>query len=196
MERNLFEYYPEPLREFKEIRVLSDTEQEEVEQLEKAQKALLADQFVTTATENGISRWEAILGTQPRVTASLDERKFAILTRLSQELPYSMGMLRRQMNFLCGEEGYSLELKNQEYLLIVRIALVSRNSYKDVARLLKRIVPANLAIDLSLLYNRYSMVKVFTHRQLKAYSHDGIRNEVELIGRENNLLWSDKAIRG
>ncbi len=183
MERKLIDYYPQILREFEEIRMLSGTEQKEMEQLEETQSALLADQFVTTATENGISRWENILGILPKATLSLDDRRFAILSRLSQELPYSMGMLRRQMDALCGEGKYTLELRNKVYTLIVRIALVSRNSYDNVDSLLKRIVPANMIIDLSLLYNRHVMLKICTHGQLKQYTHYGIRNEVELIGR-------------
>jgi len=185
MERKLIDYYPDLFQEFREIKVLSETEQREVELLEKAQEWLLADQYITTSTETGIARWEKILGILPKISMSLEDRRFAILTRLSQELPYSMGMLRRQMDSLCGAGKYTIELRNQEYLLIVRIALLSRNSYGDVSDMLRNIVPANIVIDLSLLYNRHNMLKTFTHRQLNAFTHYGIRNEVKLIGRSN-----------
>lgn len=185
MGRKLIGYYPEPLKEFDEIRRISETEQLEIEELEAAQERLLDDQFVTTGTETGLKRWEGILGIMPKVTESLEDRRFAILSKLSQELPYSMGMLRRQMDSLCGNAGYTLELRNKEYLLVVRIALTSRNSCSDVDDMLKRIVPANMVIDLSLLYNRHLMLEPFTHGQLKKYTHYGLRNEVTLNARDN-----------
>lgn len=178
MERKLLDYYPDYLKEFREIRELSAAEQLEFNILWGRERDLLNDQFPSTATEAGISRWEKILSITPKASAILDERRFLILTRLAEELPYTMQMLRQQMASLCGKNGYTLLLKNEEYTLIVRVALTVRNSFNDVESLLKRIMPANLKIDLSLLYNQNFKISRFTHAQLHGLNHYDIRNEV------------------
>ena len=185
MERKLLDYYPDFLKEFRDIREITETEQPEFDILWNRERDLLDDQFPSTATEKGIQRWEKILGITPKATVSLDDRRFLVLTRLAEELPYTMRMLRRQMASLCGEKGYTLLLKNEVYTLVVRVGLTAKNSYNDVDSLLKRILPANMVIDLSLLYNQHFKVGRLTHGPLHKFSHYEIRNEVIVDGDEN-----------
>ncbi|MDD3251908.1 MAG: DUF2313 domain-containing protein [Lachnospiraceae bacterium] len=178
MGRQLIGYYPEVLRGFAEYQVLAGTEQEEIDRLWKAHRDLLADQFVTTATENGVRRWEKILGVMPRGTATMEERRFFILSRLAEELPYTMSRLRQQMEALCGEKGFDIVLRNEEYLLVVRVALTARSSYEDVNAMLRRVVPANMVVDISLLYNQHGKLGKFTHGQMAEWTQYQLRNEV------------------
>lgn len=182
MERKLRDYYPDYLKEFREIRVLTDSEQEEVDLLWNHQADVLDDQFPATATEKGIRRWEEILSITPKASSALEERRFLILTRLAEELPYTMQMLRQQLASLCGRDGYTLLLKNETYTLVVRVELTVRESYGDVESLLNRIMPANMVIDLSLLYNQHFKVGQRTHKQLHEFTHYIIRNEVMADG--------------
>lgn len=68
-------------------------------------------------------------------------------------------------------------------MLTVRVALTSRNVLSDVAKLLDRVVPSNLLIDLSLLYNKNNQLSKFTHEELKKYTHIQLREEVFEEGR-------------
>lgn len=178
MGRKLVDYYPEVLKGFLEYQVLTESEQEEIEKLWEAHQDLLADQFVTTATENGVKRWEKILNIMPKGTAAIEERKFFILSRLAEELPYTMRRIRQQMEALCGRQEFDITLKNEEYLLIVRVALTARSSYDDVNAMLRRIVPANMIVDLSLMYNRHGRLGRFTYGQLTEWTQYQLRNEV------------------
>lgn len=87
-------------------------------------------------------------------------------------------MLVHQLTTLCGKDGYTLELKNEEYTLLVKVALTAKANFEDVGDLLGRIVPANLIIDLSLKYNQHKTLKKLTHKELAARRHAAIRNEV------------------
>lgn len=178
MDRHLLDYFPETLKMFREFQAIAGTEQPEAERMWDALQAVLNDQFVLDATENGVRRWEGILKIVPKATASLNDRRFLILARLSEELPYSLRMLMRQMESLCGRSGYTIQLKNTEYTLVVRIALTARSNYDDVGNMLGRMIPANMIIDLSLMYNQHKTLGKFTHRRLAAYTHNQLRNEV------------------
>lgn len=171
-------YWPTILRGYKELIELAKAENPEINGLWKAIEDFLNDQFCDSLTENGASRWEKILKIVPKGTDTLDFRCFRIKSRLNEKLPYSYKVLEQQLITLCGKNGYSLELSNNEYTLKVRVALSAESNYNDVSDLLNRVVPCNIAIDLSLLYNQYSSLTKYTHKQLSAYTHGQLRREV------------------
>ncbi|MPN47751.1 hypothetical protein SDC9_195355 [bioreactor metagenome] len=71
-----------------------------------------------------------------------------------------------------------MEVQNELYILKVKIALVAKSNFDDVNALLKRVVPANIVIELVLMYNTWSMIKNFTWDYLKAKTWRDIKNEV------------------
>ncbi len=158
--------------------MVTDAENPEIRKLWVALETALNDEFVKSATPNGVGRWETILNIVPKGTDKLDERKFRILTRLNEQLPYSWRMLAQQLSTLCGQDGYTMQLKNEEYTLTVKVALIAKANFSDVDDLLHRIVPANMIIDLSLLYNQFDTLTKFVHDYLSAYTFDQLRDEV------------------
>lgn len=176
MDRNLIDYIPMVLRDILEFKEIMDTDQSELSELWDAVENALDDQFVNTATNYGVSRWEKILKIIPKATETLDTRKFRILARLNEQLPFTLTSLKQQLESLCGTDGYVIEL--QDCTLIVRVALVAKSNFDDVDQLLKRVAPANIVVDLTLKYNQHKTIKQYLNSQLKQYSQREIRNEV------------------
>lgn len=176
MERKLIDYLPTFLREYAELRGVMDGEQPEFERAWNAADAVLDNQFIYTADSDGLSRWESLLGITPKGTYTLDERRFNILTRINQELPYTLPQLRVMLEALCGTGNYTARVT--DYVLLVKIALVAKNSFDDVADLLDRITPVNMVIDLQQIYNTHAEVGRYTHAALAAWTHSQIRSEV------------------
>lgn len=175
--RKLIEYLPEFLRDVEEYKaILTLGEEPEMVKLWEAEENALNDQFIVDATENGVSRWEKILGIVPKATDSLDVRKFSILARINEQLPFTVTRLKEQLESLCGEGEYEVNLDAANYTLSVRVALTAESSFGDVSLLLKRVVPANLFVDLSLKYNQHTMFKSYNHEGLQIFTHDQIRN--------------------
>ena len=179
MDRNMIDYLPEYLQEYKEIRELMSTEQPEFQFIWERFDALVSDQDVETATLNGVKRWETVLGINPKATDTLEERKFRIMIKLNQQLPYTYKFLQQQLTSLCGAEGkgFRLVLDPNEYSLIVKLALSNKNNYDDVSDMLKRFVPANLVVEINLMYNQQKELHKYTHAQLHAYTHEQLRTE-------------------
>ncbi len=176
MDRNLIDYIPMVLRDILEFKEIMNTDQKELADLWDAVENALNDQFVNDATNYGVTRWEKILKIIPRATESLDARKFRILARLNEQLPFTLTTLKQQLESLCGPDGYVIEL--QKYTLIVKVALIAKSNFDDVNKLLKRVAPANLVIDLTLKYNQHRTIKKFINSHLKQYSQRELRNEV------------------
>lgn len=177
MDRELIDYLPDFLKEFREFKELMRAEQPEIELLWNYIDKVLNDYFIEDARESGIKRFETILSIKPKDTDSLEDRRFRIMARWNEQLPYTMNVLRMQLEKLCGADGYKVELKNNEYTLIVRVALVAKNNYNDVKSYLERMTPANMVIDLSLLYNQYKNFKDYTYKQLKTKTYKQLREE-------------------
>lgn len=178
LDRNLIDYIPQFLKEFRELKLIFETEQIEFVDLWNSVNDVFNDQFVMDSTEIGVERWEKILNIFPKSTDSLSDRKFRVLTRLNEQLPYTMRTLNQQLESLCGKDGYSIELNNNEYTLEVKVNLIAKNNFDDVEALLHRIVPANMIINLTLIYNQHVTLAKFTHLELKSYTHHQLRNEV------------------
>ena len=177
MERNLIEYLPEYLHEYNELKQIMNTEQVEFSLAWKAIKDVFLDQFISTATKNGVERWERILKIRPKNTDTLDERRFRILTRLNEQLLYTYTTLKQRLGALCGEDGYYVLLNNNAYSLLVKLALSNESNIDDVTSLLERMLPVNMQYKV-MLFNAHGILSEFTHAQLNQYTQEQLRKEV------------------
>jgi hypothetical protein len=176
-DRPLIGYIPAVLKEVRQYQALACGEQPEIFKLFNEIETALNNQFVLTSDEFGVGRWEKILNIMPKATYTLDERKFTILSRLAEKLPFSYRMLEQILTGLCGENGYRAEVNHGLYELAVKIALIAKNNFNDVETMLNRVVPANLTINLSLMYNTWGIARDFTWGALAAKAWGGIKED-------------------
>ena len=177
-DRKLVNYLPYFMQEYLEMQKIMEAEQSEIDNLWDAAESAFADQFIQDATENGVARWEAILGISPKDTDTLNERKFCIMAKLNQELPYTMRKLMQFLTNLCGADGYSVDMNPSEYKITIRLGLANKSSYKEVEKILKRMIPANMIPFIQIMYNSNTILSNYTHSQLAAYTHEYLRSEV------------------
>ena len=178
MRKKLQDYLPPILLKTYEFPLLCETEQPEIDRLRDATDAVLDAQFISTAGETAIARYEKIFGITPMDTDTLAERRFKVLAKINAQLPFSVRRLRQQLATLCGEDGYKLEVNGGVYTLTVKVALTAKRNQQAVEELLADIVPANMVCTTSLLYNQHADLTRFTHAQLALLTHFEIREEV------------------
>jgi hypothetical protein len=174
--RPLINYVPDVLKDVLEYQALMFALQLEISNLFRGIENALDDQFVVSATEYGVKRWEKILKISPKATFTLDERKFTILGRLSEQLPFTYRMLVKMLTQLCGENAFEALIVG--YDLSVKLELKVKNNFEDVEKLLARVVPANMVITVTIRYNQQDVLGQKTHRQLHEFTHYQLRNEV------------------
>ena len=162
-------YQPSVVKDYKEFKEISKRENKVLTDSWTDSNSVFLDQFIETLTENGCKRWEKILGIQPKGTDTLQVRRFRIKSRINEDLPYTWRSLENVLNSLCGKESYAMTLYNDEYRL--------KKLFDEVESTVKRMIPANLILEVELRYNQHLHLKAFTHEYLKAYTHDGLREE-------------------
>jgi hypothetical protein len=177
-DRKLIDYLPHFMQGYRELATIMETEQFEIDRLWLEAENALADQFILEATVNGVKRWESMLGISPKDTDTLDERKFRILTKLNQELPYTLRKLEQALTNLCGNKMFSIEVTAAEYHVEIKLGLLNKNNYQEVVDVLKKMIPANMTQWVQIMYNNHNVLARFTHAEMTAYTHEQLRNEV------------------
>jgi hypothetical protein len=174
--RQLLDYLPDYLQSIREYYAIFEYgEQGEIENLWQNTQNIYDDQFIQTATQNGIGRWEKILDIVHKASDTLDDRRFAVLSRLQESLPYSVRRLKQMLATLCGDDGYNLAIDSNSYTLSVQVAQSARNKFNAVKNLLERIIPANLIVNITQKYNSYELLKKYTYGELHAYTFEELR---------------------
>lgn len=177
MDRKLIDYLPPFIQEYKEIKAIMDAEQFTCEQTWSDAENVLADQFIQDATENGISRYEKILGITSKPTYTLEERRFNIITKINKQIPYTMESVEKALTSLCGEDGYTMQLDLNDYKLHVKLDLSNENNFNAVCEMLDNMIPANIVRNV-ILYNTNAILANHTYEELSAYTYDGLRKEL------------------
>lgn len=145
---DLLSYLPPVVQELEEFKQIMNTESEEFNLLVKEYQNLLSDQFVHEATENGLSRWERILGINIKPSDTLDSRRWEILNRLNIKIPYTFTMLKNKLYALYGD-NYTIKLISDTYTIRIRVPQeVSASEIQSTYTMLEVIVPANMIIDI------------------------------------------------
>ena len=178
IDRLLIEYLPPYMQEYKQMQEIMNGEQPEFDLAWEKCADALDDLFIISATEYGVNRWEKMLGITPKDTDTLDERKFRILARLNQELPYTMRKLDECLTVLLGKGNYVIDLQADKYHIEIKLALGNKNNYQEVVDVLKKMIPANLTQWVQIMWNTHRVLGAFPHKELKAFTQWQLRNEV------------------
>jgi len=181
--RQLIDYLPDFLKEFRELKYIMAAEQMEIDGLNSRIDRVLGNMFLDTADEYSIAYQEKMYGLQPLSDDTLEERRFRLSLLWKNNIPYTMNTLRDKLNEICSDKGnngeaYEIMLNNSAFTIAVKIAVSNVKNYNQVSNLLKQMCPANLMINISVMYNQHKTISKLTYNQLKAYTHNQIRNEV------------------
>lgn len=177
-EVNILDYLPPILLEIKELKAIAGVENPILESLWRKIAATLDNQFVITADEEGISRYERMLGLQVSDSDTLETRIFRVLARYQEQAPYTYRQLKIILDSLLGPDNYVMERNVAEKWLTVKIELTVKRQFEAVEETLERMVPQNMILTVELRYNQHSTLARFTHAQLAAYTHLQLREEV------------------
>jgi hypothetical protein len=174
-ERKLFDYLPAILRETKELTILVDrAEQPESDRLWDRLDRLWAEQFIETAGDAALSRWEGMMGLPP--APSLEERRAAVLRRLREAPPFTLNDLIAWLDEMCGRGRVTIEINYSLYKLTVRLA--PDGPLTAVESFLARRLPANILLDADFYYARHADLRPFRHMALAAKTHLRIREDI------------------
>ena len=138
------DYLPDVFRETREYQALDAALGPLAEEVQEAVGGLPEEYFPTTAEEL-LPRWEKVLGLGG--SGTLEERRFAVLSRLAGIRPYTVERLKRQLAASMGEGNFSAEVYPEDFLLRVTVTPSAEGLMQAMMRELRRMIPANITLE-------------------------------------------------
>ena len=169
-EISLIDYLPLFIQNYVEIQRIMNAENPEFQALWETNEQIRKNLFILTADEIGINRYERLLNIFPLLDDTIESRRARILIRMNEQLPYTLRGLKNQLEAVCEDENFEIDLDADNYTLKIRLELFSSNTADDIAELLKRICPANLicivsndTVQITFLHYLGAMFQSITH---------------------------------
>lgn len=180
---------PEHVKKIKEIGLIYDVTDKIGKQLDADSEKLEKNLYLSTATEEKIAEFEKILNITKSDLDTFEDRRFRVKSKVYQILPYTTRTLKKQLNALCGEDGYELTIDIEKEELKCLVELKRKAMFNDVSTLLEDIVPLNIIIDLKLRYNQYGgTLPKYTYAMLSKYTCQQVREEVLELDARNRKI--------
>lgn len=157
MDRQLLNYLPPVLRNILEFQAINSANEPEIAIAWDSIALLLANQFLQTADENGVSIWERELDIHPKDTDDLTARKTRIKAMWNLALPYTVQWLKNWLVTVCGSTGHKVTIS--EYTIDIELDYsILPNADILAAEILKMLLairPANMAVIMRSLIQSY-----------------------------------------
>lgn len=176
----LIDYLPPFMQDVKEIKKIMNISQPEIEKINENIENILKDFFVMEASEEGVKRYEKIVKIKPKLTDTLDKRKYDILSVYNQTLPFTLETLKQRLNALCGENGYFINISYNEFMLNLTLKLNNIKLLNTVSNMLENIVPVNMIINIYIDYNKWQDFCKLKWVQAKLYKWGDIKESEEI----------------
>ena len=180
----LLSHLPDFLQEYREYKyILDEADQPELDWVDDQLEKNYNNLFVLTADEDGCSRYEKMYGLTVQPSATLQERRFAILACMNKQLPYTERQLNNILSTLCGEGNFTVTLTPNDYTIAVKLGLAAKNNRDAVDDLLYNLLPANLIYAITIMWNQHLKYNgKWTHAQMNKYTHKQLREEDINVG--------------
>ena len=148
MDRRLLDYLPPVLREVMEFQAINAANEQEISLAWDALALVMANQFLDTADEMGVSMWEHELNIYPKGTDTMEIRKARIKGLWNMEVPYTFPWLKSWLSGLCGPDGHEESISG--YLINIQLDYTklpeANNLAAEILKMLLMIRPENMQI--------------------------------------------------
>lgn len=141
---DLVSYLPPFVSEYKEIRDTLTAENPEFNLYWDATDRVLKNEFISTADEYGISRFEKLLQIFPSREDTLETRRARVQARWATALPYTWRKLVEKLISICGENGFTITKDFLHYRFHLEVSLDIPGQVEELEHLLEATIPCNM----------------------------------------------------
>lgn len=145
-EVDLVSCLPPFMADYKEINIALTAENPEFVLVWKAADRTLRNEFIATADEYGISRFEKILKILPSREDTLESRRSRVQSRWFTSLPYTWRMFLQKLVALCGENSFTVIKKFGCYRIELEVHLPMFGQVQELEGIVNRMLPCNMVL--------------------------------------------------
>lgn len=145
-EIDLLSYLPPFLQEFKENRETLNAENPEFVLVWNNADRVLRNEFIETADEYGISRFEGILKIIPSRADTLEIRRKRVMLQWFSKIPYTLRVFLERLSAICGDSDYSVVKEYLKYKIGITTNLEEAGQAEELDRLIEEMMPCNMVV--------------------------------------------------
>ena len=147
-EVDLVSYLPPYLQEYNQETVAAlEAENPEFRLIWEASDRVLYNEFIATADEYGISRFEKILNILPSKEDTLESRRARVQSRWFTEIPYTMKALISKLIALCGDSNFEITKDFLYYKIGIETNLELFGQVEELEHIIETMLPCNMVVD-------------------------------------------------
>lgn len=146
-EVDLVSYLPPFIAEYEETNITLTAENPEFILVWKAADRVMKNEFISTADEYGISRFEKMLNILPARNDTLENRRAIVQSRWFIRLPYTWRMLLQKLIVICGNNDFKVSHRKgtgYEITFCIFIEPHTEPLLKEIEQMLENFLPANM----------------------------------------------------
>ena len=146
-EVELVSYLPEFLAEFKEISTALETENPEFTLVWNAADRTLHNEFIETADEYGLSRFEKNLNILPSKEDTLESRRARVQARWFNSVPCTLKAFISKLISICGKSNFSVTKDYLNYNIKIAVSLEMYGQVEELERIIETMIPCNMTVN-------------------------------------------------
>ena len=147
-EVDLVSYLPPFMAKYKEIGVTLEAENPEFVLVWEAADRVLKNEYIETADEYGISRYENMLKIIPSKDDTIESRRLRVRARWTSSIPYTERMLIEKLAVLCGGNNFILTEKYDCYKIEIEVSLEMYGQIEELERMVGDMIPCNMVVEI------------------------------------------------
>ena len=170
MSENRYErYLPTVVKSLQEFQKLGEIEAPVLEEAAEAKEKLVQNQWILTAERSGLLRFAKMIPLQNAENMETEVLRQEILYRWNCHSPYTQFHLLDWLDGCCGKDGYWVFLYPEEYRLRLFLELREKEKKTFLEKHLRKIIPANLILQVDLNRNTYGKLNKLTYGQMRDF---------------------------
>ena len=138
-------YVPSIYKGFIEMDTIVDVDDKMIDIVENELKNLIDNQWILTATEEGISQWEQMLDIVSTPSEEdLEFRRNRLINRVSSRIPFTKVSLKNKLDAIIGEGNYILTIDNNEYIIYLESSATNQIWHSEIMLTMNNMKPCNM----------------------------------------------------
>lgn len=145
----LKKYLPEFISSIKEFQELDKVLSVEINSLRDKLEQLQDNQFIESANDEGLKRYEQLMGLPS--DGDIELRRFNILNKYNSTLPFTMVWLKNMLNTTLGKGNFLLDINYISYALTISVMASKEHLISSLYKDLRKKIPCNLVLNITTL---------------------------------------------
>lgn len=159
---------PEFLKAVKDFQAVGKSENPEFTFIWLKAESWLKDRFISSMTEDGLSKMEKFLCIYPLDSDTEDDRRQRLLAIENKALPYTLRKLKEVLENTSGEGNTDVLVEG--FTVIIPVKLASLRSLDFIRETAEQMIPLNMHFEIHVIYNRWMDFSKKTWEEMSAFT--------------------------